>query len=81
MMTIQSFQHQRFDVLLRATQKAVYLTSREEGKFIIFLYQLEVDYIEVYFHKKYSYIYGIRAFAETEELQPYLSQIPIHLYQ
>lgn len=80
-MTVQHLQQLNFEGLLKAVQDAVYLTLREEGKFIIFLYQLEGSYVEVYYHKRYSYIYGIRAFAETEALQPYLSQIHVPLWQ
>ena len=80
-MKMQNLEQLSFDGLLKAAQNAVYLTFREEGQFIIFLYQLEADYIEVYYHKKYSYVYGIRPFAGTEELQPYLSRIPVLLCQ
>ena len=55
----------------------VYLAHRVEGDYIIFLYAIDSFYVEMYVDFEDSEIGYIRAFANTEFLQPYLREISL----
>ena len=71
-MTLQTLQQLDYDGLLEAVKTAIFVTTREEGKFMVFLYRLDDSFIELYYHKKYSYIYGFKTFDDKDRLQPFL---------
>ena len=57
--------------------KGVCLTDRITDTEDILLFQVDVHYIEVIFKRNTDYILDVRTFTDTEELQPYLSEINI----
>ena len=76
-MTLEKFISLDYEGRMQATMKAVCIAGRDENKFMIFLYQLHDFYIEVYYHRKYSYISELLPFDSTDRLEPYLEKIPI----
>jgi hypothetical protein len=57
--------------------RGIFLTERLYKNFIIFLYQLDNFYVEVYHNLKYNVMQGMRSFEDDEALEPYLDTIDI----
>ncbi len=48
------------------------LARREDGFFRILLYQVDLFYVEVYYHKEENVLLRLRSFTTTRLLEPYL---------
>lgn len=57
--------------------RGIFLTERLYKNFIIFLYQLDNFYVEVYHNLKFNVMQGMRSFEDDEALEPYLDTIDI----
>lgn len=57
--------------------RGTFLTERLYKNFIIFLYQLDSFYVEVYHNLKFNVMQGIRSFEDDDALEPYLDSIDI----
>jgi hypothetical protein len=64
----------QIDILL---EKGVHLCDRTERGYLIFLYQIDYFYVELWYSKKKKYIAELFAFSSTEHLEPYLPSINI----
>ena len=77
-MTVTDFTHldetQQAEALLA---RGIFLTERLYKNFIIFLYQLDNFYVEVYHNLKFNVMQGMRSFEDDEALEPYLDSIDI----
>jgi hypothetical protein len=77
-MTVTDFTHlsetQQAEALL---SRGIFLTERLYKNFIIFLYQLDNFYVEVYHNLKFNVMQGMRSFEDDEALEPYLDSIDI----
>jgi len=77
-MTVTDFTHldetQQAEALLA---RGIFLTERLYKNFIIFLYQLDNFYVEVYHNLKFNVMQGMRSFEDDEALEPYLDTIDI----
>ena len=77
-MTVTDFTHldetQQAEALLA---RGIFLTERLYKNFIIFLYQLDNFYVEVYHNLKFNVMKGMRSFEDDEALEPYLDTIDI----
>jgi hypothetical protein len=62
---------------MKATRGATYIDGRNDGDYMVLLYQLDGFYIEVYFDQKGCFISSFRAFEEVSQLDPYLKTIKI----
>lgn len=61
-------------------EQGVYIGKRKCGHAIVLLYQLEGFYAEVYYRQYRRVVEGIRCFADTVRLDPYLAQIDVEEY-
>lgn len=59
-------------------QNGVRLLEREEGDFMITLYQIGYFYVEVFFHQNKMHITQLRSHNSTVLLEPYLEQMNIN---
>ena len=57
--------------------KGVCISDRVTETEDILLFQIDLYYIEVIFKRNTDHIINVRTFTETDELQPYLSDINI----
>ena len=64
----------QIDIIL---EKGVHLCDRTERGYLIFLYQIDYFYVELWYSKKKKYIAELFAFGSTEHLEPYLPSINI----
>ena len=76
-MTLAQFNQLDYAEKLLACNDGVCVGGRDEGKFSVLLYQLCAFYVEVYYHKKYSYVSALDGFDDTDRLEPYLRKISI----
>ncbi len=77
-MTIIEFSyHEEKKQVEALLERGIFLTERLYKNFIIFLYQLDNFYVEVYHNLKYNVMQGIRSFEDEEALEPYLDSIDI----
>jgi hypothetical protein len=60
-----------------AVWAGVMIADRIEGEHRLILYQLDSFYIEIWYNMEDNEIQKVRSFENTEQLQPYLSQIDI----
>ena len=58
-------------------KKAVYLSQRRKGDYVIILYQLDSFYVEICHHKNVFECKKIVPFTTTDLLSPYLESIDI----
>ncbi|MFL5771842.1 MAG: hypothetical protein ACJ75F_01710 [Flavisolibacter sp.] len=77
-MTVTDFTHldetKQAEALLA---RGIFLTERLYKNFIIFLYQLDNFYVEVFHNLKFNVMQGMRSFEDDEALEPYLDTIDI----
>ena len=78
-MTLKDFLQLDEDGRIKAVNQAVCLTGKDDGKFLVMLYQLDGFYIEVYYHKKYSQVLGLYGFEDMTLLDPYLETMAVRL--
>jgi hypothetical protein len=71
-------------ILLSSDEKRVVLLhegiligKRKNQKCMVFLFQLGLFYVEIYCNVESKQVEEYRAFEETNELHPYLDNIPI----
>jgi len=57
--------------------EGVFLAERPYKNFIIFLYQVENFYVEVYHNIRYNILQGMKSFIDDETLAPFLDTIDI----
>jgi hypothetical protein len=76
-MTLKEFLQLSHEARLEAANVATCIGGREEGKFMVLLYQLDGFYIEVFYHKKYSQVMGLFGFDDMALLDPYLEKMEI----
>ena len=77
-MTLQQFANfnslQQMNTLYN---KGVYLGKRRYNNRVIFLYQIDSFYIEVFFNPERNKVVKLRSFSSTNLLSPYLDQMSI----
>lgn len=78
-MKLREFQELNYQQKVDITNHAVCIGGRSDDTHMILLYQLDSFYIEVYYHKRYSYISDLNAFDDMSLLDPYLERIEISL--
>jgi len=77
-MRLKDFKYQDKETKKQLLLKyGVYLMNRPDGAFILYLFQIDSFYVEVYFDKEEEEIGYIRTFADIEQLAPYLQAIDI----
>ena len=76
-MTLAQFNQLDYTGKLMACNDGVCIGGRDEGKFSVLLYQLCSFYVEVYYHKKYSFVSGLDGFDDTDRLEPYLLKVSL----
>ncbi len=76
-MTITDFQELDYLGRMQATNTAVCISGRDEGEFIVLLYQLNGFYIEVYYHRRLRFIHQLHAFDDMDLLEPYLEKMQV----
>jgi hypothetical protein len=78
-MTIKKFHHldetEQFEAVW---DHGVLLGDHREDPFRYILYQIDSFYVELRYHQEHNILTDLRAFADTEELEPYLEQIKLH---
>ena len=57
--------------------QGVPLGHRESHRYSIFLYALDVFYVELYFFKDSGEYASLKPFSEVERLEPYLEEIDV----
>ncbi|GAC1495086.1 MAG: hypothetical protein NVS1B13_25450 [Flavisolibacter sp.] len=57
--------------------KGILIAERLYRDLIIYLFQIQSFYVEVYFHKKFEVVQGFSSFDCNEQLNPYLNMIDI----
>ncbi|HEY0579421.1 MAG TPA: hypothetical protein VGC75_01825 [Candidatus Nitrosocosmicus sp.] len=78
-MELKEFKYEQKDKKLEMLfSNGVYLASRREKNNTILLYQINSFYVEVYFYDDFCEPGYMKAFTDTEFLNPYLEQINIH---
>jgi hypothetical protein len=55
----------------------VYLAGRKDEEYLIFLYDMETFYVEVYYDPEEDMIGYIRAFTSTDDLAPYVKHVDL----
>ncbi len=77
-MTLQQFANfdnmQQMETLYKA---GIYLGKRRYNDRIIFLYQIDSFYIEVFFNRDKNKVVKLRSFRSTDLLEPYLKHMSI----
>ncbi len=58
-------------------EQGVYLAHRPEGAFIVFLFQIDAFYVEVYLDREEGEIGYMKGFTSPKDLDPYLPNIDI----
>ena len=58
-------------------EKGVFIAERLYKNFIIFLYQVDQFYVELYHNLRFNVIQGMRSFEDQEALDPFLQEIDI----
>ncbi|MFL5742313.1 MAG: hypothetical protein ACJ75B_18960 [Flavisolibacter sp.] len=77
-MTISEFSHMDEANQAQALiERGVFLAERLYKNFIIFLYQVDNFYVEIYHNLRFNVIQGMISFEDEEVLQPYLESIDI----
>lgn len=77
-MELKEFKYQEKQVKKQLLfENGVHLATRRLKEYQVLLFQVESFYAEVYFDWEEEQIGYIRAFSNTDELAPYLSQINI----
>ena len=77
-MNIREFKYQEKHVKKNLlASKGVYLGKREQFGFVIYLFQVSIFYVEMYYDEEENQIGYIRAFSSTDDLKPYLDKIDI----
>jgi hypothetical protein len=59
--------------------KGVHWGERFDEEHTIALYQIDGFYVEVFYHPEYNIIKRLWSFRSTDQLRPYLEQIPIEM--
>lgn len=79
MITLSEFNSlEKIEQAVMLWEKGVYLGNRPDKEHLMaLLFQIEGIYIEIFFHRQFGPIKKIRAFIETDQLEPYLGQIDI----
>jgi hypothetical protein len=64
-------------------EKGVFLAERLYKNFLIFLYQIDNFYVEIYHNLRFNVMQGLRSFEDDEaSLEPFLEHIDIScIYQ
>ena len=57
--------------------RGVFIAERLYKNFLIFLYQVDHFYVEIYHNQRYNTMQGISGFEDDEVLEPYLDNIDI----
>lgn len=57
------------------SKKGVLLSERNTKSFLVFLYQIEGFYIEMFFYKENGVFATLKSFDNLDELSPYLNEI------
>lgn len=78
-MTLTEFLQLDYQGRLQAAERGVCVGGRQEGEYMVLLYQLYSFYIEVFYHKQYSYISALHGFDDLDCLEPYLQKIELDL--
>jgi hypothetical protein len=60
-------------------KRAVRLSGRNKGNYLLLLYQLHSFYLEIHYNKLRHKVTGIEAFDDMARLDPYLEEIEITL--
>lgn len=58
-------------------ERGIFLAERLYKSIMIFLYQVDDFYVEVYHNLRFNVIQGITGFKDEDVLQPYLESIDI----
>lgn len=79
-MTLLDFLQLNLQGRIEATEKAVCIRGRKENDFFVLLFQLNSFYIEVFYHHILRTVCGVFGFDDVAELDPYLDEIQLPLY-
>jgi len=81
-MTLQQFMSLPGEVQMNTiSNNGVYLGKRKAGNHVVFLYQIDSFYIEVFYHRQKNKVTKLRSFRSTAILEPYLRQVSLkHLF-
>jgi hypothetical protein len=78
-MTLKQFNHMDETEQGEAVwDHGVLLGNFREDPFRYILYQIDSFYVELRYHQDHNVLTGIRAFDDTNELEPYMEQIKLH---
>ena len=64
----------------RLLTKGVCIGERISDEILFLLFQLDLFYVEIAFHKETDELISARSFENVDELDPYLERIPLPLY-
>lgn len=64
----------------RLLTKGVCIGERSSDESLFLLFQLDLFYVEIAFHKDTDELVSTRSFEDVDQLDPYLEQIPLPLY-
>lgn len=76
-MTLKEFESISYALRLKETRKGLCIGGRDEDQYAVLLYQLHSFYVEIYWHREYSFVSALNAFDDLKRLDPYLEKISL----